>query len=54
MSFQESQLFEYERLNTPNPLPRLRVDIYGNLLTGFKNEVDMGADNPFSRWCFIE
>lgn len=52
MNFQEIELFEFGRLNTPNPLPRLRVDIRGNPLFGLN--VEESSVNPFARWFFVE
>lgn len=50
MSFQESQLFEYERLNGCNPLPRLLEDVLGEPLKGLATQESL---NPtVFKWIF--
>ena len=47
---QEIRLFDYERLNTNHPLPRLRVDAEGEPLEGFTYQ-DLLSQRVF-RWIF--
>lgn len=50
MGFQEKQLFEYERLNGCNPLPRLLEDVLGEPLKGLTPPDSFNGQ--FFRWIF--